>query len=86
VFALVYLALLGSSLTFVLLYWLIQRIPVTRTMMIPFMSTLIAVLLGAVVLDEQLTWRVVAGGAGILGGLAIAMVRRRVVELPGADR
>jgi drug/metabolite transporter (DMT)-like permease len=55
-------------------------------MMIPFMSTLIAVLLGAVVLGEQLTWRVVAGGAGILGGLAIAMVKRRVVELPGADR
>jgi len=78
VVALVYLALLGSSLTFVLLYWLIQRIPVTRTMMIPFMSTLIAVLLGAVVLGEQLTWRVVAGGAGILGGLGLAVIRRRV--------
>jgi drug/metabolite transporter (DMT)-like permease len=81
VFALVYLALLGSSLTFVLLYWLIRRIPVTRTMMIPFGSTLIAVLLGGVVLGERLSWRVWAGGGAILGGLAVAILRRRTAAI-----
>jgi drug/metabolite transporter (DMT)-like permease len=75
VFALVYLALLGSSTTFVLLYWLMKRIPVTRVMLIPFFSTLVAVILGGVVLDEQLTWRVVAGGIAILGGLGLVMFR-----------
>jgi drug/metabolite transporter (DMT)-like permease len=85
VFALLYLAVLGSAVSFVLLYWLLRRIPVTRTMMIPFFSTLIAVLLGAVVLDEELSWRVVAGGAAILAGLAVAIVRRRVIALPGAE-
>jgi drug/metabolite transporter (DMT)-like permease len=75
VFALVYLALVGSSLTFVLLYWLMQRVPVTRTMLIPFFSTLIAVGLGAVVLGERPGWRALAGGAAILGGLALAVTR-----------
>jgi drug/metabolite transporter (DMT)-like permease len=47
------------------------------------MSTLIAVLPGAVVLDEQLTWRVVAGGAGILGGLGLAILRRSPRDTSG---
>lgn len=75
VFALCYLALLGSSLTFVLLYWLIQRMEVTRTMLIPLFSTLVAVVLGIVVLGETLTPRLAAGGAGILLGLVVATRR-----------
>jgi drug/metabolite transporter (DMT)-like permease len=74
VFSLLYLALMGSSVTFVLLYWLMQRVRVTRTMLIPFFSTLIAVGLGAVVLDERLSWRTAAGGAAILLGLASAVL------------
>ncbi|MDH4044448.1 MAG: DMT family transporter [Gemmatimonadota bacterium] len=73
VLSVVYLALLGSSLTFVLLYWLMQRIPVTRVMLIPLFSTLIAVALDAAVLGEQLHWRALVGAAGILGGLAAAL-------------
>lgn len=75
VMALVYLALVGSSLTFVLLYWLMQRIPVTRVMLIPLFSTVIAVGLDAAVLGERLHWRALAGGAAILGGLMIAISR-----------
>lgn len=75
-FALGYLALLGSATTFVLLYWLIQRIEVTRTMLIPLLSTLIAVLLGIVVLGESFSWRTLVGGGAILAGLAVATWRR----------
>ncbi|HET7038333.1 MAG TPA: DMT family transporter [Gemmatimonadales bacterium] len=81
VFSLLYLALVGSSLTFVLLYWLMRRVRVTRTMLIPFFSTLIAVGLGALVLDERLSWRTVAGAAGILLGLAVSVFMQ-----PGAVR
>jgi len=73
VFSLLYLAFVGSALTFVLLYWLIQRMQVTRTMLIPLWSTLIAVLLGAAVLGERLGWRVLAGAGGILVGLVVAV-------------
>jgi drug/metabolite transporter (DMT)-like permease len=73
VFALVYLAFVGSSLTFVLLYWLIQRMQVTRAMLIPLLSTVVAVGLDAVVLGERLPWQTLIGGVGVLAGLVIAL-------------
>jgi drug/metabolite transporter (DMT)-like permease len=76
VFALCYLALLGSSLTFTLLYWLIRRMQVTRMMLMPLWSTLVAVLLGVGVLGERVTARVVLGGGAILGGLLLAVIAR----------
>jgi drug/metabolite transporter (DMT)-like permease len=73
--SLLYLALIGSSLPFVLLYWLIQRMQVTRAMLIPLLSTVIAVSLDAVVLGERLHWRTLGGGVGVMVGLAIALSR-----------
>jgi drug/metabolite transporter (DMT)-like permease len=67
----------GSSLTFVLLYWLIQRMQVTRTMLIPLFSTVIAVVLDAVILGDRLHWRTLAGGAAVMAGLAFALSGRR---------
>jgi drug/metabolite transporter (DMT)-like permease len=73
VVSLFYLALVGSSVTFVLLYWLIQRMQVTRTMLMPLLSTLIAVVLDGLVLGERPDWRAAVGGTAILGGLVIAL-------------
>ncbi|MEX0691553.1 MAG: DMT family transporter [Gemmatimonadales bacterium] len=79
-----YLAMVGSALSFVLLYWLIQRMEVTRAMLIPVLSTLIAVILGNLVLGEAFTWRILVGGLGIIGGLLIATRTRPRVH--PADR
>jgi drug/metabolite transporter (DMT)-like permease len=73
---LLYLAFVGSSLTFVLLYWLIQRMQVTRTMLMPLFSTVIAVVLDAVILGDRLHWRTLAGGAAVMAGLMVALSRR----------
>ena len=80
VLSVVYLAFIGTSLTFALLYWLIQRIEVTKTQLVPFWSTLVAVFLGWIVLNEQLHWNTFAGGATILLGLAVAIWRRKAPE------
>jgi drug/metabolite transporter (DMT)-like permease len=72
--SLAYLAFFGSSLAFVLWYWLIRAIKVTTAQLLPFVNTLVAVILGAVVLDEELGWRALVGGAAILLGLGIALV------------
>ncbi len=69
--ALLYLSIVASALAFVLLYWLIQRMDVTKTMVITLVTPLIAVLLGVLVLREALTWRIVVGGTAILGGVAL---------------
>ena len=73
--ALLYLAFLGSSFTFVLFYWLVQRMQVTRTMLIPLFSTTIAVALDALILGERLHWRTLAGAVGVLVGLVVAFLR-----------
>lgn len=71
--SLAYLAFFGSSLAFVIWYWLIRAIKVTTAQLLPFVNTLVAVVLGAVVLDEELGWRTLAGAAAILLGLAVAL-------------
>lgn len=71
--SLLYLALVGSTLTFVLYYRLIQAIEVTTAQLIPLFSTVIAVLLGWLVLDETLSARALAGGAMVLAGLLAAV-------------
>lgn len=78
--SLFYLALIGSSLAFVLLYWLMKRMPVTRTQLIPILSTLLAVLLGWAFLGETLSWRTAGGGAAILIGLWLASRRQGRTE------
>ena len=84
--SLLYLALVGSSLAFVLLYWLIKHMPVTRTQLIPIMSTLLAVLLGWAVLGERLDWHTGVGAVAILIGLWLASRQYRSADLRGPDR
>jgi drug/metabolite transporter (DMT)-like permease len=77
--SLFYLALVGSSLAFLLFYWLVLRMEVTKIMLISLVTPLVAVLLGKLVLDEGLTWRIAAGGAAIMAGIGL-IVKRRASE------
>lgn len=70
--SLAYLAILGTALPFVGLFWLVPRVPVAVIGSIPLVDTLIAVLLGAFVLGETLSARIFAGGAMIVGGVLLA--------------
>lgn len=74
--ALVYLAVLGTAVTFALLFWLIPRVPVAVIGTIPLVDTVIAMLLGAVVLGETLSGRLFVGAALILGGVVLAGMTR----------
>lgn len=76
VVCLFYLTLVGSVTAFLLYYWLVRRVDVTKTMLIALVTPLAAVLLGMVTLDERLTWRTVAGGALIMSGVALVMLWR----------
>ena len=74
--SLFYLALVGSAVAFLLYYWLVRHMEVTKTMLIALVTPLIAVSLGMVVRGERLTWRIVAGGACIMAGIGVIVVRR----------
>ena len=76
VVSLFYLAIVGSVIAFWLYYWLVQNMDVTKSMMIALVTPVVAVILGMVVLDEELSWRTVAGGAMIIGGIAVIVFQK----------
>src|SRR3990172_2393683 len=74
--ALVYLAIVGSVIAFILYYWLVQHMDVTKTMLIALVTPVFAVVLGLLVLDEKLTWRTLAGGMMIILGIALVGLKK----------
>jgi drug/metabolite transporter (DMT)-like permease len=71
IFCLLYLALVGSSLTFVLLYWLMPRMTVTRLQTISLITPPGAIALGWAIGGERLSAWSLLGAAFVLVGVAI---------------
>jgi drug/metabolite transporter (DMT)-like permease len=78
--SILYLALIGSAVAFFLYYWLVKRIDVTKTMLIALVTPVIALLIGMIILSEDVTWRIVLGGAAILAGISLIVIERRVLR------
>lgn len=76
VIALFYLAIVGSVIAFLLYYWLILNMDVTKSMLIALVTPVVAVILGMIVLNEEFGWRTLAGGAMIMLGIAFIVVRK----------
>lgn len=76
VISLLYLVIVGSVVAFALYYWLVRNMDVTNTMLIALVTPVVAVILGMIVLDETLNWRMVAGSACIISGLALIVLRK----------
>ena len=76
VFSLFYLAVVGTVIAFVLYYWLVQNMDVTKTMLIALVTPVTAVILGMLVLKEELNWRTLVGGAMIMSGIGLIVVRK----------
>jgi drug/metabolite transporter (DMT)-like permease len=84
VVCLLYLTLVGSVTAFLLFYWLVRHVDVTKTMLIALVTPLAAVLLGVIVLGEEVSWRTLAGGALIMSGIALVVLRRTARAAPVA--
>ena len=76
VIAMLYLAIVGSVIAFLLYYWLVLNMDVTKSMLIALVTPVVAVLLGMIVLDEEFGWRTLAGGAMIMLGIGLIVVRK----------
>ena len=76
VIALLYLAVVGSVIAFLLYYWLILNMDVTKSMLIALVTPVVAVILGMIVLNEEFGWRTLAGGAMIMLGIAFIVIRK----------
>lgn len=70
-FSLLWLGLLGSCLAYLLYYYLLSTIGPTRSTMVTYLFPVVGVLLGVLFLQEQLDWRLLAGGGLVLLGILI---------------
>jgi len=74
--ALLYLAVLGSAVTFTIYYWLLANMKATRLALMSYLIPIVAVAIGAALLDEPLRPRLLLGSALVLGGVVIVSRRR----------
>jgi drug/metabolite transporter (DMT)-like permease len=81
VISLLYLVVVGSVVAFALYYWLVRNMDVTNTMLIALVTPVVAVILGMIVLHEKLNWRLLAGGACIISGIGLIVLRKRRVSI-----
>jgi drug/metabolite transporter (DMT)-like permease len=76
------LGVLGSGIAYILNFRVISRSDATTASTVTYLTPLVAVIVGAVVLNEQITWNQPVGGLLIVLGAAIAqgLVRARAVS------
>ncbi|MFF0559274.1 EamA family transporter [Streptomyces sp. NPDC004266] len=75
--ALAYLIVFGSLVAFTAYAWLLQTAPVSLAATYAYVNPVVAVLLGALVLDEALTWPILLGGAVVVGGVCLIVSTER---------
>jgi drug/metabolite transporter (DMT)-like permease len=75
--ALVYLAVCGTALTFVLYFWLLARMPASRLALVAYLTPVVAVVTGALAFGEPVTLRMGSGAGLVIAGVALAAGRLR---------
>ena len=83
--SLLYLVIVGSVIAFGLYYWLVRKMDVTNTMLIALVTPVIAVIIGMIVLHEELNWRLVVGGLCIISGIGLIVLRKSRTRLSEID-
>jgi drug/metabolite transporter (DMT)-like permease len=75
--ALAYLVVMGSVVAFSAYVWLLHNAPISLVATYAYVNPVIAVLLGALILNEPITAAVVAGGAVIVLGVVLVVSKER---------
>lgn len=70
-----YVACMSSLVAHAGFYWLLQRYEVSKITPLTLISPLFTVVFGVILLGEELTWRIVLGGAITLVGVVIISLR-----------
>lgn len=79
---LVYLVLMGSLVGYTAYVWLLGNVAIGTVATYAYVNPVVAILLGVVFLDEQVTWQVAVGAAVVLASVALVIRHEagRVVE------
>ncbi len=82
VWALIYLIVVGSWLAFTAYVWVLQHAPVSKVATYAYVNPVIAVFLGWLILDEEITAFVLAGAAVIVTSVAFIVRKEREQDAP----
>ena len=67
-----YMAVGSTVLPYLMYYWLLRRVTTARASTIGYFVPMVSLVSGAVLLDEQLQFGIIAGGVVILAGVVLA--------------
>ncbi len=76
-FALSYLVVFGSVVAFTAYVWLVANAPISLVATYAYVNPVIAVFLGWLILDEKVTWPILAGGGIVVAGVALVISSER---------
>jgi drug/metabolite transporter (DMT)-like permease len=82
--AFTYLTVIGSLLAFTVYGWLLRVAPLPLIATYAYVNPVVAVILGAIVLDEPIELRTVIAGAVIVGAVALIVTARGRMAAPRA--
>ena len=81
-----YLAIFGSLIGFTAYAWLLRHAPISKVVTHQYVNPVVAIALGALVLDEQLTLAIAAGAALIVGSVFVAVRSENAAAAAAATR
>jgi drug/metabolite transporter (DMT)-like permease len=81
IFGLWYLIIFGSLIGYSAYAWLLANAPIGQVATYAYVNPVIAIALGAIVLGESITWRIVGGALLIIAAVAIVVRRESREEL-----
>jgi len=80
-FGLAYLIVFGSLIGYSAYAWLLANAPIGQVSTYAYVNPVIAIALGAIVLGESITWRIVGGALLVLAAVAIVVRRESKPEV-----
>jgi drug/metabolite transporter (DMT)-like permease len=66
-----YLGILGSVVTFSIYFWMLKHIEAVYLSLLAFVTPILAIILGAIILNEKLDVQIFYGGAFVLTGILL---------------
>jgi drug/metabolite transporter (DMT)-like permease len=83
-FGLAYLVVFGSLIGYSAYVWLLANAPIAQVSTYAYVNPVIAIALGAIVLGESITWRIVGGALLIIAAVAIVVRRESEAAVEAA--
>lgn len=75
--SIIYLALIGTVAAFLMYFWLLRRMKAVSVALTSFITPIVAILIGVVLFDEELSTEVGIGAAFVLSGVVLVVARRK---------